>query len=181
MNILVGVDNGSYTFNKTTKQITLSNIMQGNTLLSIALEQIVIIVNVTKGIMIFNFDDALLGATISSNVITLNYDTSSMANTDRLSIIIKIPDPMEELLNLLQRAVNLLEPLGNVDSAWRQRVTVDAFGAAMTVASITTLGTITNPVPIGNVATIGGQSPAYNYMDTAQIAYQQCQAAYMTF
>jgi hypothetical protein len=136
------------------------------------LEQIIIIVNVTDNIMLYNFADATLGATIASNVITLNYDTSAMSNTDSLMIIVDLPDTMEDQIRLLSRLVKIAESLGIVDGSQRQRVAVDTFGAALTISAVTTLGTVTNAVPVGNVATIGGLDPRFNYIDTARVAYE---------
>ena len=171
MKIQIGLDLGKYTFNPATRQITLSNMVTGaNQAISVDLEDVVMIVNVTDNIFLYNFADATLGASITANVITLNYNTSSMSSTDRLLILIEIVDPIEDLLRMMNRFVKQAEALGNVDVAKRLRVVVDAFGAALSITTIATLTTITNPVPIGNIATIGGLDPRYNYRDTARIA-----------
>jgi hypothetical protein len=71
----------NYIFNTSTKQITF---VEYNT---IKLESIQIITNVTSNILIYDFGDNTLGGTVSGNVLTLTYNTSSMSNTDSLSII----------------------------------------------------------------------------------------------
>lgn len=83
MKQLIGVDLGSYTFNKTAKTVTLSGI---NT---IPLEQVLLITNVTSNVVIYQFNNPALGGSIASNVITLDYDTSAMDNSDRLQIFIE--------------------------------------------------------------------------------------------
>lgn len=87
MKIEVGVDHGAYTFNAAAKTITLTG------LVTINLEQVLIIVNATLGQIIYQFNNPSLKATIAGNVITLNssVDTSMMTNADRLSILIEYP------------------------------------------------------------------------------------------
>jgi len=50
------------------------------------LDSILLITNVTDNIIIYNFADPTKGGTVSDNVLTLTYDTSSMSNTDKLLI-----------------------------------------------------------------------------------------------
>lgn len=70
----------NYTFNKTAKTITLPDYA------TITLESLLLITNVTDGIIIYNFADPATGATVATNVITLEYDTSAMDNSDKLQI-----------------------------------------------------------------------------------------------
>ena len=83
----------SYTFNPTTKTITIDNKW-------VRQEQLLLITNVTRGTVLYNFSDPALGATsytASSNVTTgqstttilLNYATGSMSSTDKISIIVE--------------------------------------------------------------------------------------------
>jgi len=80
MKIMVGVDIGGYTFNAATKQITITGLDP------LTLEQFLVITNVTDNVIIYSFNDPTLGGTVSSNVITLTYDTTLMSNTDDLQI-----------------------------------------------------------------------------------------------
>ena len=102
-----------YTFNAATQQITF------NTTETITLERLLIITNVTDNLIIYNFADPNLGGTITNNVLTLNYNTTTMSNTDRLQIFIEnqLTPASEESLQYLQdqtallgRMVKLLEP-----------------------------------------------------------------------
>lgn len=70
----------NYSFDKTAKTVTFTDYT------SISLDRILLIVNTTKNIIIYNFADATKGGTVATNVLTLAYDTSSMANTDKLLI-----------------------------------------------------------------------------------------------
>lgn len=76
----------NYTFNKTAKTITLPDYA------TITLESLLLITNVTDGIIIYNFADPATGATVATNVITLEYDTSAMDNSDKLQIYYDDPN-----------------------------------------------------------------------------------------
>lgn len=86
MKRLVGKDiTGSYTFNKAARTVTLVSVPY-----TITLSNLLMINNATSNIMLYNFTDTTKTATISGNVITLAYDTSSMSNTDILDIWVSI-------------------------------------------------------------------------------------------
>jgi predicted RNA-binding protein Jag len=81
----------------------------------------------------------------------------------------------------LRRIVKLMESQATVDGANRQRVTVDAITGALTLATVTTVGTvssitggtittITNPVPLGNLATLASYDQR-QFIDGARNAY----------
>lgn len=83
MKQIVGIDNfGAYTFNAASKTITITGI---NTL---TLNQLLLITNVTKNIVVYQFNSVTKGATISGNVITLTFDTTTHADTDKMQIIV---------------------------------------------------------------------------------------------
>ena len=72
----------NYTLSAAAKQITFIDYP------SIKLDQILLITNVTDNIIIYNFADPTAGGTLSGNVLTLLYNTTSMSNSDRLQIFI---------------------------------------------------------------------------------------------
>lgn len=81
----------------------------------------------------------------------------------------------EETINLLRRIVKLLEPLATVDSSNRQRIVTES-GSVVTASlassqTLATLTTITNAVPVGNVATLSGIDPKFEFMELARISY----------
>ena len=125
-----------YTFNASTKQITF------NTNEVLTLERLLIITNVTGNLIIYNFADPNLGGTISNNVLTLNYNTALMNDTDRLQIFLEnsYTPSSEETLQavqdqtaLLGRIVKLLEPSSRQDSAGRQSIDIGgSSGTAVT-------------------------------------------------
>ena len=82
-----------YTFTPSTKTIVVNNKY-------IRQEQLLLITNVTRGTVIYNFSDPTLGAasyTTSANAITgqqattvvLNYNTGGHSTTDKLSILVE--------------------------------------------------------------------------------------------
>jgi hypothetical protein len=52
----------------------------------ISLERVLLITNVTRGVIIYSFADPSKGGSVSGNVLFLNYDTSEMSEDDRLQI-----------------------------------------------------------------------------------------------
>jgi hypothetical protein len=112
-----------YTFNAATKQITF------NTTSVVGLEQLLVITNVTDNIIIYNFADPSAGGTVANNVLTLDYDTTSMSNTDNLQIFLdNLESPAsDEMLRLMGRMVKLLEPSAVQDVQGRQALTIQSF------------------------------------------------------
>ena len=70
----------AYTFSPSTQKITLSDYS------TINLSKLLLITNVTDNIILYNFADSALGATVATNVITLMYNTTSMGANDSLQI-----------------------------------------------------------------------------------------------
>ena len=141
MKAMIGSDFGGYTFNKAAKTVTLTGLAY-----NLTLNQILLITNVTDNMIIYNFADAAKGATqIVSNVITLDYDTSSMDNADILQIFVDVYTDEESFAGLLRRMNKLLESQAIVDSSGRQRVIADSIPTCA-VTAITGLG----PNVIGN-------------------------------
>jgi hypothetical protein len=141
-----GVDTqGVYSFNKTAKTITFSGMN-----FNLSLNKILLINNATANTLIYNFADSSAGATsFVNNVLTLDYDTTSMNNTDILQIWVDIPEvlPMNVQetggpMSLLSRILNvLLAPVGYDRNLARQRVT--AVLESGTVTTVSTVSTIT--------------------------------------
>lgn len=74
------IQNGNYTFTSAAKTVSL------NAYGSIDIENVLLITNVVDGIIIYNFTDPAKGGTVATNVVTLDYDTTTMADTDELQI-----------------------------------------------------------------------------------------------
>ncbi len=73
----------NYTFDASARQIVFTDYA------SIGLSNILLIANVTDNIIIYNFADS--GGTVAGNVLTLNYNTGSMDDTDKLLIFYEDP------------------------------------------------------------------------------------------
>ncbi len=82
-----------YSFNASAKTITFSK------LAAIDLQRVLLVAHVLSGVIIYNFADPSLGGTKSTNVLTLEYDTTTMSNSDPLMIWYEMPDvmPMPDL------------------------------------------------------------------------------------
>jgi len=93
---LINHDIGTYTFNPLARTITFWNV-------SLTRDQILTITNTTDNTLIYVFADATLGGTFDGTMLTLSYDTSSMADNDALQIYVDIPD--------IQQSTKLLSQL----------------------------------------------------------------------
>jgi len=115
----------NYSFDATAKTVTF------NTTDVITLEQLLIITNVTTNKIIYNFADPNAGGTIVNNVLTLDFNTTSMSSGDKLQIFIDniLTPASDETLQLvgeqnelMRRMVKLLEPSSRASSAGLQMV-----------------------------------------------------------
>lgn len=108
----------AYTFNPNTRTVTVNG-------KNIRREQLLLITNVTRGTVIYNFSDPNLGFTSYTNgtttgqvgfgsgqlevtTIVLNYNTSAMSATDKLSILV------EETYQEITPAETHLDPVGKM-------------------------------------------------------------------
>jgi hypothetical protein len=137
---------GSYTFNAASKTVTFSGLRS-----AITLANILLITNVTRNTIIYNFADVATGATsFNNNVLTLTYDTTSQSNSDVLQIFLDVESKDESLHDLLRRMNKLLESNAVVDSQLRQRVTLDSLGPSTAITTTMPVsGTVT--ATVGNI------------------------------
>jgi len=124
----------NYNFNAAAKTVTF------NTTDVITLEQLLIITNVTTNQIIYNFADPNAGGSISNNVLTLNYNTTTMFDNDVLQIFLdnSLTPASDEMLQsiqdqteLLGRMVKLLEPSARANSLGMQQVDIASSTAAV--------------------------------------------------
>lgn len=151
MKAKLGTDTpGSYTFNAAAKTVTFSGLRE-----TIDLSNILVITNVSTNTIIYNFASATKGNTsFVDNVLTLDFDTTSMSNSDVLSIYLDVESTEETLAALLRRMNKLLESNAVVDSRLRQKVVIEAVGANL--ASTPTECNTTIPVSGTVTATASG-------------------------
>jgi hypothetical protein len=155
MKKLLGQDtSGTYTFNPTAKTVTFSGLSQ-----QITLANILLITNVTANTIIYNFASSTTGAvSFVNNVLTLDYDTTSMSATDVLQIYIDVESYEESLATLLRRMNKLLESNAVVDSRLRQKVVIEAIGTNLGTstevnATVPVSGTVTATANVNNAVT----------------------------
>jgi len=139
----------NYTFDASAKQVTL------NDYTSIDLDNVLLITNVTDNVIIYNFAVPTKGATVSGNILTLTYDTTTMSDTDKLQIWFNDTDMSfvtDESVILLRRVVKLLESNAVVDANMRQRMTVDVMPAvALSTVANMIGGAVGNNPPTGSI------------------------------
>lgn len=152
MKRLIGKDQGSYIFDPAAKTITFSCDTQ------ISLEQVLTITNTTDGIMIYCFADPVLGGTIAGQILTLEYNTSSMSADDALQIYVDIPEaePTRDnsITQLLRRIVTALLYPPWVDrsaNAIRNQV------QSGTITAVTTVTTCTTTTNLSQIDTMQGR------------------------
>ena len=70
----------TYAFDASAKTVTFMDYD------SIDLSRVLLITNVTDNVIIYNFANSSLGGSVANNVLTLDYTTTSMSDTDDLQI-----------------------------------------------------------------------------------------------
>ena len=131
---------------------------------ALTLNQILIVTNVTRNQIIYNFADATAGVSaFSNNVLTLLFNTSTYAASDVLQAFVDVPelqyptasrvDRTDNLTAMLSRIVKLLESNAVVDQQQRQRLTVDSITSGLTLSNVTTVGTV-SAITGGTITTV---------------------------
>lgn len=136
-----------------------------------SLESILLITNVSRNTILYNFADNTLGGSLVGNVLTLAKDCSGMSDTDLLQIFIDTPNTDFEYLNALLASglaeiVHQLQSIRNdggmADAAGRVRVAIESgsVGISGTVATLT------------NLTNIGGQNGTLFLINGSNVAAQ---------
>ena len=151
----------NYIFDASARTLTLSDFT------TVRLDGLQLITNVTDNTIIYNFAAPTLGATVSDNVITLAYDTTSMTDTDSIQIIydsgteVALYDEQQAQTAILEQIKTNSELLAQLSVVVKnlQQATVDppyldksvnatrnqiVSGTINTVTTATTVGTVTN-------------------------------------
>jgi hypothetical protein len=153
----------NYSFNSTAKTVTF------NTTDVVTLEQLLIITNVTTNKIIYNFADPNAGGVIVNNVLTLDFNTTTMSSNDKLQIFVDntFTPASEESLQYLKKIAQLVAPLSTQDTNQRLRISLDAAPSVVTVnnANFANLN--------ANIGGIGGVDPRFQFIDAARLTYAQ--------
>lgn len=153
----------NYTFNAAARTITLPDYA------AIDIEGFDIIVNLSTNIVIYNFAGVGKGGTVSGNVLTLDYDTSAMSNSDPLYInyldaenapaTIEEQLTQEDLLYTINEGIQRISRIANsMGIAADVRVTILGGTSTVTVSGSVTVGTVTTVSAVTNLSQIGSQS-----------------------
>lgn len=137
MRQLMGIDvPGTFTFNASARTVTFTNLTY-----TLALNNIILINNATANTIIYNFTDATAGAvSLTNNVLTLDYNTTPMSNSDKLMVYIDIEGYDDSWQTLFRRMNKLLESNGVVDSALRQRIAVEVMPTTTVTGTVVAQG-----------------------------------------
>ena len=143
----------NYTFDAVAKTITINEVS------SINIEQLLLITNVSTNDIIYNFADSDLKATVLNNVITLNYNTSAMNNSDSLQIFVDFANTnFSELNEILQ--MGIAEIVHQLQSIRNDGGMADVSGRVRcAVETLPTLGTCTNVTNVTNMGGLAMQLP----------------------
>jgi len=143
----------SYTFDKSAKTITFTDYA------TIRLDSIRLVINVEDNIVLYNPAKANTGGSVLNNVLTLDYDTSAMSNTDKLQIIYNNED-LKASQALQQDIVDLMEAVHTLAHRLEALASVMNAGApALRVIPIASVSTaVTGTVAVSAVTLMGGQN-----------------------
>lgn len=156
----------NYSFDKVAKTVTFTDYA------TINLDSIYAIINVTRNIVIYNPTSTSLNGTVATNVLTLTYDTSAMANTDKLLILYDdranestLVGPVTEtapatdtassglngrLQRIAQRISSLITALGSPFQAGGS-IGNSSFGAILAAETTKVIGTVNNAEGTNNI------------------------------
>lgn len=99
----------------------------------ISLERVLIITNVTDGIIIYLFSDPAKGGSVSGNVLTLEYNTTSMSDSDSLQVFYD-DEYLDGLTEAIMELVARLAPLAGVIA---NNATLRVTGVSMASTAVT--------------------------------------------
>jgi hypothetical protein len=168
----------NYRFDKVLKSITFLDYT------NISLDGILLITNVTDNIIIYNFADSAMGGSKIGNILTLNYNTSLMDNTDDLQIFYEdgVFPASQELQNTLNSMVEnddvamkqllqLLKPLGIVQSgSGRLVIDINTISSG-TITTVGTVNTVSQVNTVFNQTNIGGLNALDMQFNMARTAW----------
>ncbi len=143
----------SYTFDASLKTVTFDDYT------SISLDGVLLITNVTDGVGIFQFNSPTLGGTVATNVLTLEYDTTTMSDTDNLQIWYDdgVQLANNEVLNSLYEVCERLTMLAacrGIAADLRTTILSGVITTVSTVSTVTSVTTLANQTNIGGLAAV---------------------------
>ena len=142
-----------YVFDASLKTVTFDDYT------SISLDGVLLITNVTDGVGIFQFNSPTLGGTVATNVLTLEYDTTTMSDTDNLQIWYDdgVQLANNEVLNSLYEVCERLTMLAacrGIAADLRTTILSGVITTVSTVSTVTSVTTLANQTNIGGLAAV---------------------------
>ena len=168
-----------YTFTPGASGVGTLNLSGIN---SFDIKRLVAVINLNTNTLIYNVLDSAMGyASVLDTTITLDSNTSAMSATDPLQIIYDTDDAItngdlitavrrtDALLEMMQRLIKISETLQVVDSAQRQRITIDSIAANLTLSNVSSVGGVGT---VNNIAANAGMDRE-QYINIAKQTYAQ--------
>ena len=152
----------NYTFNAAAKTVTFNDYAE------LQLEQVLLITNVTDNIIIYNFGSPTTGGSLAGNVLTLDYNTTTMDNADNLQVFMDVDDELaiaDQIAQLDNQSI-----LNEIRAAIQGVATARGVAGDLRVTVIG--GTVTTVTTVGNQTSMGG------YLANNQIPSLMNQAAF---
>jgi len=95
-----------YTFDASAKTITFTSFSE------IDIRRVLLVTNLTDNIIIYNFSDDTKGGTAATNVLTMDYNTTSMDDADEIQVLYDYP----KLLQLIDEASATITYIGKAQT-----------------------------------------------------------------
>lgn len=156
----------NYTFNAAAKTVTFSDYA------AIEHEGILLITNVVDGALLYNFADPALGGTVAGNVLTLEFDTTAMSDTDGLMVYYDDADVLPATIDSVETLQSYIQEIQNLAQQISFLSSVRGIASDLRVTLLSgTLSTLSTVSTVTNLANIGG------YSSTPMMQNQQNQTA----
>ena len=111
----------------------------------------------------------------SNNLLTSSSGGGAVTVKDTTNT--QINPATDDSVILLRRILKQVDSLGVVDSAQRQKMTLDSITSGLTLSTVTAVGTVSTVTTVGtvtsatNLVALGGVDGRYLYIDTARNMY----------
>lgn len=154
----------NYTFDASAQTVTLVDYNP------VSLASVLLITNVTDNIIIYNFADPAAGGIVSGSIITLDYNTTAMDDSDKLMIYYddtsisaataEQQENISALIETLNSLVNVLSPLGSAMNSGPPGLRVTPNAATLPIS-----GSVTATVATTSITNFGTGIPAKEMAD----------------
>lgn len=182
----------NYTFDPTTGQVALLDYT------AVAQESLLLITNVTRGTILYNFADPTHGGSVAGNVVTLTLDLTGLGMSSGDALQIYYDDPadipatdaslqlLQEQNLLMRKLLKTTESLATVDTFQRQRIVLDggpgvAFATPMFFRQLDANGTNALAPNGAAFTSMYAVQDVWRTIDNARLNFQQGIRANLSF